>query len=171
VAPDNGLLSLLARGAKPDKIVRLMEPQYFLPRISATFHGRDIIAPAAAHLSLGVELERLGPDVGELVRIDWPEPACGKCRVDGQILCADSFGNLITNITEDLLQPAPRDISVRITCDEHETVGIFETYAQQPEGTLLALIGSSGRLELAIVGDSAREILSVGPGAPMSVEW
>jgi len=70
-----------------------------------------------------------------------------------------------------MLAGAPVDDSVTISCDEHETVGIFTTYADQPEMTLIALVGSSGQLELAIVNDSAAAMLGVGEGTKVTVCW
>jgi hypothetical protein len=87
------------------------------------------------------------------------------------VASVDSFGNLITSITAEMLEGVPRDERVRIYCGEHETCGIFRTYADQPEMTLIALVGSSGHLELAIVGDSAAAMLGEGVGAEVRVEW
>jgi S-adenosylmethionine hydrolase len=78
---------------------------------------------------------------------------------------------LITDITDSALADAPRDESVRVICDEHETLGIFHAYAEQPEMTLMALVGPSGCLELAIVGDSAAAMLGVQVGAAVEVVW
>ena len=74
LAPDNGLLSLLAQRTRPARIVELSNVDYWMPTVSHTFHGRDILAPVAAQLSVGLEPERLGPAVQELLMLDWPEP-------------------------------------------------------------------------------------------------
>ncbi len=92
-------------------------------------------------------------------------------RITGEIVEIDSFGNLITNITADQLVGVPRDISVRVTCDGHETFGIFATYADQPTMTLVALVGSSGALEIAIVDDSAQIMLGARIGTQVQVSW
>jgi S-adenosylmethionine hydrolase len=89
----------------------------------------------------------------------------------GRVQSIDSFGNLITDITESALVDVPRSEGTTITCDEHQTLGIFRTYAEQPEMTLIALVGSSGNLELAIVGDSAALMLGVKVGTPVTVNW
>ena len=78
LAPDNGLLSLLAKRTRPVRIVELANSEYWLPAVSNTFHGRDILAPVAGQLSLGLEPERLGPIVSELKMLDWPEPKAGR---------------------------------------------------------------------------------------------
>jgi S-adenosylmethionine hydrolase len=92
-------------------------------------------------------------------------------KIEGTVQAIDSFGNLITDITADALAAAPRGDDVSITCDEHETRGIFRTYADQPEMTLIALVGSTGKLELAIVGESAAIMLGIRVGTPVVVAW
>jgi S-adenosylmethionine hydrolase len=172
VAPDNGVLGRLARREPPSTIVAITERQYWRPEVSRTFHGRDILAPVAAHLSLGLDPARLGPAVDRLVEITWPEVVVMPGSVRGSVRSIDSFGNLITDITADRLKDAPRDPErVRVKCDEHETLGIFNTYGDQPPMTLVALVGSSGYLELAIVNENAAMMLGVRTGTPVAVEW
>jgi S-adenosylmethionine hydrolase len=171
IAPDNGLLGLLASRTRPSKIVGLDEPRFWSPIVSSTFHGRDIMAPVAARLSLGLEPDELGRPVEQLLALPWPEVQRVANRIEGEVVEVDSFGNLITNITRDVLGDVPTDESVTITCDEHETHGIFATYSEQPPMTLIAVVGSGDRLELAIVDDSASKMLGAGVGAPVSVEW
>jgi S-adenosylmethionine hydrolase len=171
VAPDNGLLSRLADKERPSKIVGLDEPRFWLPRVSSTFHGRDIIAPVAARLSLGLSPDELGRPLDSIVQLPWPEVQSLANKLTGEIVEIDSFGNLITNITREMLAGTPTDESVTITCDEHVTQGIFRTYGDQPEMTLIALIDSGDRLELAIVGDSAAAMLGVAVGTAVQVTW
>lgn len=171
VAPDNGLLSRLAIEQQPTKIVRISEPRFWLPRVSSTFHGRDIMAPVAARLSLGLSPDELGEPLTSLTPLVWPEVQKLANHIDGQVVEVDSFGNLITNITREMLEGVPTDESVTITCDEHETHGIFNTYADQPAMTLIALVGSGDRLELAIVDESATAMLGVRAGAAVRVSW
>ena len=171
LAPDNGVLDALAREKKPDKIVALTNAAYWLPRVSETFHGRDIIAPVAAHLSLGTTVESLGDPLHTMVHLTWPKVKVMPERIEGIIGTIDSFGNLISNIDENQLGDVPRDESVSVICDEHETQGIHRTYGEQPSMTLIALIGSGGKLELAIVEDSAAMMLGVGVGTKITVSW
>ena len=110
--------------------------------MSATFHGRDIMAPVAARLSLGLSPDELGRPIAELAELTWSEARRMANHIDGEVIEVDSFGNLITNITRDMLSGVPTDESVTVTCDEHETQGIFKTYSDQPALTLVALIGS-----------------------------
>jgi len=171
VAPNNGLLSRLAARTAPSKIIRLENREYWLPEVSSTFHGRDIMAPVAAHLSLGVPPERLGPPVLGLIEIEWPEVRQSLKRLEGVVQEIDSFGNLITNVTAEMIGNRLTDDRASVVCSVYETRGIYHTYAEQPEGTLIALIGSTGRLELAVVGENAAEVLGVGVGFPVVVAW
>lgn len=171
VCPDNGLLDRLAARGPISRIIAVAEREFWLPTVSATFHGRDIMAPVAARLSLGLDAERLGPRIEKLVSLTWPEVVVLPREIRGTVQSIDSFGNLITDITEAMLAEAPRDESVRIACDEHETLGIFGAYSDQPAMTFMALIGSSGRLELAIVEDSAAAMLGIRTGTPVVVSW
>ena len=171
IAPDNGLLSRLALSTPPSTIITVAEPEFWLPEVSATFHGRDIMAPVAARLSLGLEASRLGPPQDELMRLDWAEARVTANRIQGSIQSIDSFGNLITDIDAGALAEVPRGKETAVMCDDHETRGIFNTYADQPEMTLIALLGSSGKLELAIVGESAAVMLGVPLGTPVTITW
>ena len=171
IAPDNGVLSRLAAQHTPAKIISIEERAFWLPRVSATFHGRDIMAPVAARLSRGLAAEQLGTCLDSLVLLTWPEVVILPRSIRGSIESIDSFGNLITDITESMLAETPRDESVRVMCDEHETLGIYRTYSEHPPATLLALIGSSGRLELAIVEENAAAMLGIAAGTPVVVSW
>ena len=171
VVPDNGLLSDLARRVPPSKIVELAESQFWLPTVSPTFHGRDIMAPVVARLTTGLAPEMLGPSVDALILLDRPEVRILGNQIEGEVTAVDSFGNLVTNITAEMLEGVPVDDAVGIYCEEHETRGIFTTYSDQPAMTLIALIGSSGQLEMAIVEDSAKIMLGVDEGAKVIVKW
>ena len=171
IAPDNGLLGRLAARTPPSRIVALTEPRFWLPCVSATFHGRDIMAPVAARLSLGMDADQLGGPRQRLTCLPEPEVRILPNKIEGQVRSIDSFGNLVTDITSDMLATAPTDERVQIHCDEHQTQGIFRTYSDQPDMTLMALVGSSGHLELAIVGDSAAAMLGVRVGTPVTIQW
>lgn len=171
ICPDNGLLDRLADRHPPTKIIQITEEQFFRHPVAPTFHGRDIMAPVAAHLGLGLDPTLLGPPLTELRKLAWPGVTRMANRIEGRVVAVDSFGNLITNITREMLVGAPTDESVTVRCDEHETHGIFTTYADQPPMTLVALIGSNDQLEIAIVEDSAKIMLGVGVGAPVEVCW
>jgi hypothetical protein len=171
VAPDNGLLGRLAAADAPSKIVSLDEPRFWLPRVSNTFHGRDVMAPVAAHLSLGLSPDELGRTCDSLRTLPWPEVQKVANRITGEVIEVDSFGNLVTNISREMLADVPTGETVTVACDEHVTLGIFKTYGEQPPMTLIALIGSSDRLELAIVDENASIMLGVTVGAPVVITW
>ena len=171
VCPDNGLLSRLASREKPRKIRSIVDPRWMRQPVSATFHGRDVMAPAAARLAAGLDPDELGPPLAELTRLALPGAKNVANSISGEVVSIDSFGNLVTNIGRDMLAAVPTDETVSVTCDDHETRGIFRTYADQPEMTLIALIGSNDALELAIVGDSAAIMLGVKVGTPVVVAW
>ena len=92
-------------------------------------------------------------------------------KIEGTIITVASSGNLVTDISADRLKDVPRDESVTVRCDEHETVGIFRADHSEPESTLLAVIGASGNLELEVVGDSAHIMLGVAVGEKVVVQW
>ncbi len=104
LVPDNGILSFIVQEEKPKRIVQVTNSKYFLPVLSHTFHGRDLFAPVAAHLSLGAKPLQLGNATGQLAQLDLPEPFHTKAgQLKGQIIYIDRFGNLITNITREHL--------------------------------------------------------------------
>jgi S-adenosylmethionine hydrolase len=171
IAPDNGLLSRLAMIERPSKTVSVDQPQHWMPEVSRTFHGRDIMAPVAARLSLGLPPEELGQPQQQLVEIPWAEAEQVSNRIEGEVIEVDSFGNLITNITRAMLESVPNRDAVLVSCEEHETQGVFATFSDQPTMTFMAHVGSTGRLELAIVDENASAMLGVKVGAPVRVTW
>lgn len=172
VAPDNGVLSLAIPDPKSQtpnlnvRVVHLNKPEYWNPKISTTFHGRDIFAPVAAHLSLGVPLEALGEPITDWVRL----PARGAARradnaIVGRVMHVDRFGNVITNIDEAMLAAfAPRRARVAVTIRGTAITGIHATYAMVAPGELLALINSSGHLEIAAREANAAQLLGARAG-------
>ncbi len=171
VAPDNGLLSRLLAKAPPTEIRRLTNPALWLDPVSATFHGRDIMAPVAARLSLGLPPSELGPPAGQITWCEWPQAEVLAQKIRGQVVEIDSFGNLITNIAAELFAGWPTDTRACVVCGIFETFGIYRNYAAQAAGMLVALVGSSGRLELALVGDNAAARLGVAVGTPVVLAW
>jgi S-adenosylmethionine hydrolase len=127
------------------------------------------MAPVAAQISLGLNPEKLGEPVEQLVDLPWAEVQQVANRIEGEVIEVDSFGNLITNITRAMLEGVPTDETVIISCEEHETQGIFATYSDQPTMTFMAHVGSTGRLELAVVDENASAMLGVRVGAPVRV--
>ena len=92
-------------------------------------------------------------------------------KIEGKVVSYSEAGNLVTDITVERLRAVPHDPSVTVTCDEHQTVGLFKPDHKEPDMTLLALLSDSGFLELVIVGDSAKIMLGVRAGQPVTVQW
>jgi S-adenosylmethionine hydrolase len=170
LAPDNGLLSLLVR-QHPLRSLRVVDqPQYWLPKVSPTFHGRDIFAPVAAHLLRGVAPQAIGSPADRLeVQLPWPEPQRALSRITGEVLFIDSFGNLITNIYGDELARLGDAASLTVTCGGRSIQGLITSYGAALPGEIVALLDSQGRLEIAQVGGSAARALNVEAGAEVLV--
>jgi S-adenosylmethionine hydrolase len=171
VAPDNGLLGPLAAESPPTELREITNRDLFLPEISATFHGRDIMAPVAAHLALGVAAEQLGPPLQRLVSLDAPVAVIQSNAIRGTVRMIDSFGNVISNIRGDTLKSMPLDTTATICCGGQTVTGLFSVYADAGDGQLIALIGSAGYVELAVVGGSAAARLGVCPGEPFTIDY
>ena len=122
-------------------------------------------------MSLGLEPDQLGPPLERLIVLEWPRAQLMERKIAGHVVEIDSFGNLITNIFAEMFAGRPTDARVCVVCNIYETYGVYFTYAQQPLGSLVALVGSSGRLELAIVGDNAAHRLGVVVGTPVAMAW
>lgn len=163
LAPDNGLLAPLFRSFPPTRIHRLAESRFWRSSVSPTFHGRDILAPVAAHWSLGADLAEFGPrvDASQIVGLERREPQRVGDALVGRVEWADSFGNLISNIDASDLAIGDRSL-LSISIANRRIVGLCDCYSDQPAGTLLALVGSSGRLEISVNGGSAAEVLRAG---------
>lgn len=171
LAPDNGLLSRLARRTPPRQVIAIEDPEYWLSPVSATFHGRDILAPVAAWVSMGISPAQLGKRLGSLILLDWPEAKVSPGRIDGEVLLLDRFGNVLTNIAREHLVAIPARARPRVVCQQMEVEGICRTYGDRLPGTLLALVASSDRLELAVVGGSAAARFEAEIGDPVTVQW
>jgi S-adenosylmethionine hydrolase len=155
IGPDNGVLSLALEGKTPTGIIHLSNPAFYLQPTSATFHGRDIFAPAAAHLSRGVAANLLGEPVGDFVRLQWPEALRTADKIDGKIIYVDSFGNLFTNIRDRDLQDLPND-KIVIWLGNQIVEGVASNYAAVAGEKLLAVINSWGLLEIACYKGNAQ---------------
>ena len=169
VGPDNGLFHLILRQASPLTIISLENPVYFRPQISATFHGRDIFAPVAAHLSLGVDLNRLGPGLTDPVPLDWPEPSFGPGTLRGEIIYVDQFGNLVSNVSYGELAAWRGNQAIELQVGPVTIQGLARTYSDVAPGEFLALVGSHGFIEIACAMDNAARRLNAGVGLPVEI--
>jgi S-adenosylmethionine hydrolase len=168
VLPDNGLLSGVARGRSHEGIWEISNPELRRGKVSATFHGRDILAPAAAYLAQGGDPARLGPSLSNFIRLRNFEPTPDSHGFVGEVIFKDSFGNLISNINIDHLAGSSLDDWV-VEIANQRVEGLCRTYADRPTGTLLAVVGSSGWVEVAIVNGDAARYLSAGSGTTVWV--
>jgi S-adenosylmethionine hydrolase len=149
VGPDNGVLMLAAQKQGIKHIRQLTNPKLMRPEVSYTFHGRDIFAPAAAHLDKGVAPEEFGPKVTDAVIPKFAQVECNKDGVLlGEVLHVDGFGNVITNLTPKELQDVK---SVKATFHHISLeLAVTKTYGEVKPQTATALFGSSGFLEFAV---------------------
>lgn len=169
VGPDNGLLSLAGGRQRLIRVVHLSNPDYHLRPTSTTFHGRDVFAPVAAHLSAGVPPEKLGQAVESFKRLEVPEPQREDGGIAGEVIYIDGFGNLTTNIRrEDLETFDPSLIAVRI--GDRVVRGLSANYASAGAGNYLALINSCGHLEISRCEGSARSGLDAHVGTRVLLE-
>lgn len=167
ICPDNGLISPLLNSLPLEEARILESEKVRLDKVSATFHGRDIFSPAAAHLSKGFPFTELGPLKEELIELDSPLPIVRGREIEGVISHIDHFGNLISNIDLKLL--AEREVE-SVTIGDLTLDKLYKSYGETEEGTILALIGSSGYLEAAVNGGNAARRLGVTLGEPVKVK-
>ncbi|MBI4231251.1 MAG: SAM-dependent chlorinase/fluorinase, partial [Planctomycetes bacterium] len=178
VGPDNGLLSWVLRTDPNAQVHSVENPALRRPHVSSTFQGRDIMAPSAARLARGAPLAELGPRVDRYEQIPWPEPSTGAAgtgaagNLRGQVLLADRFGNLITNIDAARLDAwmVKSDGRFRARIAGREARGLVTTYADGEYDEAIALLGSHGFLEIAVSLGSAAGSLRAGPDAEVVLE-
>jgi S-adenosylmethionine hydrolase len=169
VGPDNGLLLPAAERAGIADVRELANPDYALETISRTFHGRDLFAPAAAHLASGVPLAELGPPLAPdaLVRLDLPEPAIGEERIDATMLYVDSFGNIALNLTRDDVERvgvAPGSRIELLLSGEGYYAVMARTFADAHPGDVILYEDSYRNMSLAINRGNAAAMLHASPG-------
>jgi S-adenosylmethionine hydrolase len=167
VGPDNGLFALVAQREKIKEVVVLSKRKYFLSKISSTFHGRDLFAPVAAHLSLGVKPNAFGNKMSSLKEIGFPKPVVKDGRLFGEILHIDAFGNVISNIDEAGLSRFVQGCPCVIRAGRKSIPGVREGYWEGKKGEPIALLGSGGFLEISVREGSAQKILKVKKGDPI----
>ncbi len=186
VAPDNGLLSYTVNGIGTYTAIQLANPAYQLMPVSHTFHGRDIFAPAAAYLASGVDINQLGSKVERITQQITPQLEITDTEIFGEVVHIDHFGNIITSIGQwhwqeanqiqliprfgtSTIQPTVAPTTVSINIKNQSILAIRRTYAEGAKGQLIALIGSSSYLEIAVNQGSAVSQLGVSVGAPVTI--
>ena len=158
VGPDNGLLILAAEKQDITSIYELTNPQLMLPKVSSTFHGRDIFAPAAAHLLNGVKPAEFGPEIHEVAKPEFAKATGRNGVLVGEVLHVDGFGNIITNITEREVAQSHVKGAVSVELPSGRlTLRFCKAYGETKPDEPLALIGSHGFLEISVNQGSAAE--------------
>ena len=183
VGPDNGLLSWAVRApltpqpslscaGEGEHVVVLDRPRFWRLSLSATFHGRDLFGPVAAHLARGVPLEEVGTPAATMHELPWPAARTvtgagdGIVEAHGEVIHVDRYGNLITSLRGDDLPAQPV-----VSLAGQSIVGLSPHYQSPASGSrpLIALVGSSGLLEIAVPNGSATTALQAGVGTPVAV--
>ena len=171
VFPDNGLITFVDRDQPLEQIASVRNEQYFATSISTTFHGRDVMAPVAAHIVRGLSLEKLGPPPERFKLLDIPPP-CEDAdgSLVGQVIYLDHFGNLISSVAASSLKLVPSDrVGPEVFCGTQSVGPLRIAYASAAPGEPLALINSMSLVEVAVNGGRACDVLSAGVGTPIRV--
>ena len=167
VGPDNGVLMLAAQAQGIEQIYELENPKFMMPHVSSTFHGRDIFAPAAAHLSLDVEPRMFGEEITDPVTPKFVKVETKNSILNGEVLHVDGFGNVITNLTRKDL-----DEATSVTIAFHDVslqLPLTKTYSETKIKEEVLLFGSSGFLEIALNRGSFAEKYSLNSGDHIEV--
>lgn len=171
VGPDNGVLEWGLSDAAAE-MHAITESRYFRSPVSRTFHARDVFAPVAAHLACGEAIAAFGPPIADPVRLARAVPVRGDGRLVGRVMFVDHFGNALTNLTErDLSDAFPMvpESGLQVLVAGRLVRGLARAYGDAKVGTLLGILGSSGRLEIAQVGGNASARLGLGEGDEVAV--
>jgi S-adenosylmethionine hydrolase len=175
VGPDNGLLVPAAeRQGGIAEVHELTNPAYALESVSRTFHGRDLFAPAAAHLARGVELGELGPPVAvdALIRLDLPEPDFGTSRIRATVLYVDRYGNMQLNLTREHLQEIGvepgRRVELELGLERYYAVAA-RTFADARRGDIILYEDAYRNMSVAITGGNAAEMFGVVAGQEVRI--
>jgi len=172
VAPDNGVLALIYAREK-HRVRVLTNRRYFLEPVSQTFHGRDIFAPAAAHLAAGVSPARLGKRIEDSIRPDFEAPRrTGDGVWTGRVLRVDGFGNIVTNFyASEFPDLAEGAFSLRL--GSRRVSVLARSYAEGAPGELFVLVGSGGHLEVSVNRGSAARLTGCEAGAEveLKIRW
>jgi S-adenosyl-L-methionine hydrolase (adenosine-forming) len=174
VGPDNGTITGPLERAEQagwqTDFVELSRPQYWLQNVSHVFHGRDIFSPVAAHLANGVPLSELGAYFNDPVRLELPKPEKTDNSWHGQVIHIDHFGNISTNIRiENLGDAMKMKENINVHLNEIEIKGMVNTFGERSVGELIALIGSTGNLGIAVVNGNAQQRLGTKVGDRVEV--
>jgi S-adenosylmethionine hydrolase len=164
VGPDNGIFTWIYRNEKVTQVVGIRNKDFVRKPISQTFHGRDIFAPVAAHLSLGRDPGEFGVRVDTWSEIEIPEPRATDNGFTGEVIHIDHFGNLVTNLSRRLLDSFTHGEPLHIIMKGKRITGLRAAYGEARKGELMAIFDSFDLLEVSLMGNSAAEALKAARG-------
>jgi len=171
VGPDNGCFTPVLKRERAVRAYELTEERFRLPGVSHTFHGRDIFAPAAAHLSLGVSTAAMGPavDITTLTTLPISDPVVNGATLLGEVIRIDSFGNLVTNISPEIVGEFTGNETIELEIRGEKIKGLQQSYEEGDEGEVIALWGSAGFLEIAMKEKSLHRERGWGKGEKVRI--
>lgn len=170
VGPDNGVFSFIFLNDQQKRVWEITNDRYFLSPVSPTFHGRDIFAPIAAHLSSGVSIHDLGKELEHFVKLEGLEPEVHQDMLKGRIVFIDHFGNLVSNISHKLFTRVVGENPFQVTVGNQVIRRIYPTYSDAKDGEVLALFGSSRQLEISVRNGNCQRLLNITKGFQISVQ-
>ena len=165
IGPDNGVLTLASKNQGIRHIYKITKKKLMLPKVSGTFHGRDIFTPAAAHLANGVPPAEFGPEIRKIVTPTFAKITKRKNAVVGEVIHVDGFGNVVTNLREKELKTmnVKEKVSLKLE-DTKLDLKLCKAYAQVIVRKPLAILGSHGFLEISINQGNAAETFKIKVG-------
>ena len=169
IGPDNGIFTPILDREKKFEVFELNNPKLFLPVVSNTFHGRDKMAPAAAHLSAGFPIEKVGPKIAGWTRINFNRPKTERNKIRGEVISIDRFGNIITNITGDDISCIGDIENLKVQIKKKTIPNFARFFSEVPKNSLLAIVGSSNFAEIAQNLGSAAKTLKIKVGDSLEV--
>lgn len=167
VGPDNGVLMLAAQNQDIEHFYQITNPKFMLTSVSSTFHGRDVFAPAAAYLDMGVNISEFGPEISDIVKPEFAILQQRNGSLIGEVLHVDGFGNIITNIPQKEIAQVKK-INVKLQ-NLSLNLNFAKTYKQAEPNEPIALIGSHGFLEIALNQANASEKFHAKTGDKIEV--
>jgi hypothetical protein len=170
IGPDNGLFTFALKREKLKKVIALGKMEFFLPEVSPTFHGRDLFAPVAAHLSFGIAPESFGRVIKSWNEISFPEPVLRQEKLIGEVVHIDTFGNLVCNIDYKNLLKFSKSRPFVIKIGKRTIRGLKKGYWEGRKDEPMALIGSGGFLEISIKEGNAQKVLKMKKGDRVQVQ-
>jgi len=169
IGPDNGLFTFALKKEKLKKVIALGKMEFFLPEVSPTFHGRDLFAPVAAHLSFGIAPESFGRVIKSWNEISFPEPVLRQEKLIVEVAHIDTFGNLVCNIDYKNLLQFSKSRPFVIKIGKRTMRGLKKGYWEGRKDEPMALIGSGGFLEISVRERNAQKLFKVKRGDKITV--